>query len=381
MSARKINQLLEQEGGCTLEQLLAEDDFCVQQCKQSHPKLMDFICQKANLQQLVKYATLMPEDESHEVAHKYPFVAMEILCSSKQVSQALCEGGWNSKADNETEEDDDSMTSENKMVRDILASRNESHEKKETLVEELNLTDEGKEGKSKAETAAAEEQKNDWSLLDSMINNFMQTEPEDMLSVLCGYFQKIVSSILNKENSKLLEYLLLRRDGIIFDGLMRHISHHSLAQLVIELLQVQIKPDDSKNKKINMYNSDGSDNDNDNDDQEEAVLTPDQLKMQDIINNKGKLIVGALMDQLSRRNKDNLEIALNAYSILMEFCENDHCFNLLTQEDLLTRLISICCQGNCNNFLRYSDHLLTTIVTEFSNTDKEIPDERKAQIQ
>lgn len=26
-------------------------------------------------------------------------------------------------------------------------------------------------------------------------------------------------------------------------------------------------------------------------------------------------------------------------------------------------------------------HLLTTIVTEFSNTDKEIPDERKAQIQ
>jgi len=253
MSARKINQLLEQEGGCTLEQLLAEDDFCVQQCKQSHPKLMDFICQKANLQQLVKFATLRPEDETHEVAHKYPFVAMEILCSSKQVAQALCEGGWNSKADDATEEDDDSMNSENKLVRDILASRNDSHEKKETLVEELNLTDEGKEGKSKAEVQAAEEQKNDWGILDAMINNFMQTEPDQMLSVLCGYFQKIVSSILNKENSKLLDYLLLQRKGIIFDGLMRHISHHSLAQLVIELLQVQIKPDDSKSKKLNMY--------------------------------------------------------------------------------------------------------------------------------
>lgn len=113
---------------------------------------------------------------------------MEILCSSKQVAQALCEGGWNSKADNETEEDDDSMNSENKLVRDILAKRDDSHEKKETLVEELNLTDEGKEGKSKAEVQAAEEQKNDWGILDGMINNFMQTEPDQMLSVLCGYF-------------------------------------------------------------------------------------------------------------------------------------------------------------------------------------------------
>jgi len=93
------------------------------------------------------------------------------------------------------------------------------------------------------------------------------------------------------------------------------------------------------------------------------------------------LIIAALMDQLSRKNKDNLEIALNAYSILMDFCENDHCFNTLTQEDLLQRLISICCQGNQNNFMRYAMHLLTTIVTEFSNTDKEIPDERKLSIQ
>lgn len=73
-------------------------------------------------------------------------------------------------------------------------------------------------------------------MLDTLINQFMQTEQEDMLSVLCGYFQKIISSLLNKENSKMLEYLLIKREGIIFDGLMHHISHHSLAQLLIELL-------------------------------------------------------------------------------------------------------------------------------------------------
>ena len=62
-----------------------------------------------------------------------------------------------------------------------------------------------------------------------MISNFFMTQSSEMLSVLAGYFNKIISSVLAKENNKLLEYLLLKRDGLIFDGLMRHISHHSLA--------------------------------------------------------------------------------------------------------------------------------------------------------
>lgn len=119
MSARKINQLLERDGGCSLEELLAEDDFCVQQCKQSNPKLMIFMCQKQNLEQLIKYATLTPTDDSHTVAHKYPFVAMEILCSCKQIAQAMCEGGWPEKPEEQDDDDDDS---ENKMVRDILGN-------------------------------------------------------------------------------------------------------------------------------------------------------------------------------------------------------------------------------------------------------------------
>lgn len=73
---------------------------------------------------MVKYATLRPEDEEdHDIAHKYPFAAMEILCSSKQIAQALIEGGFLSKKDDDSN-DDDGMDSENKMVRDILAARN-----------------------------------------------------------------------------------------------------------------------------------------------------------------------------------------------------------------------------------------------------------------
>jgi hypothetical protein len=97
--------MLEQEGGCTLEELLCEDEHCVNQCKAANYKLTEFMSQKTTLQKLIEYATLTPSDpDSHEIAHKFPFVATEILTSSKTISQALIEGGWLPKA--EEEEDD-----------------------------------------------------------------------------------------------------------------------------------------------------------------------------------------------------------------------------------------------------------------------------------
>jgi hypothetical protein len=35
--------MLEQEGGCTLEDLLAEDEHCVSQCKAANYKLTEFM--------------------------------------------------------------------------------------------------------------------------------------------------------------------------------------------------------------------------------------------------------------------------------------------------------------------------------------------------
>lgn len=84
--------------------------------------------------------------------------------------------------------------------------------------------------------------------------------------------------MLTKEKNKLLEYLLIERNGAIFEGLMKHIGNHSLALLMIELLQVQIKAESigsqKKAGKMSMYNSDGSDAENNDDDTEnEGVLT------------------------------------------------------------------------------------------------------------
>jgi len=69
-----------------------------------------------------------------------------------------------------------------------------------------------------------------------LVTNFIETPDDKMLPVLCGYFNKIINSLLIKEKQKLLEYLLIKKEGQIFDGLIKHITHHSLAILMIELL-------------------------------------------------------------------------------------------------------------------------------------------------
>jgi hypothetical protein len=98
------------------------------------------------------------------------------------MANAILSGGYD-----EPPQEDDDDSNENPLVRDLLAHNN----KKETICEEIELNNAGEEKK--------EENKIDWELLDNMIDNFFETPQEEMLSVLAGYFCKIISSLMSKE--------------------------------------------------------------------------------------------------------------------------------------------------------------------------------------
>lgn len=66
---------------------------------------------------------------------------------------------------------------------------------------------------------------------------------------MCGYFHKVVGQLLLKQKTLFLEYLLLERKGILFHGLLNHIEHHSIALLLITLLEIKIVPESSKRAK------------------------------------------------------------------------------------------------------------------------------------
>ena len=72
--------------------------------------------------------------------------------------------------------------------------------------------------------------KSDYSLMDSLCQ-FLYSD-EEPLSILCGYFLKIMSQLLDKQKMATLEYLLIHQEGKIFNGLLRHIDQHSIASLL-----------------------------------------------------------------------------------------------------------------------------------------------------
>jgi len=49
-----------------------------------------------------------------------------------------------------------------------------------------------------------------------------------------------MEQLLDKQKQMTLEYLLLHQEGKIFNALLRHLDHHSLATLLIKLIEQQI---------------------------------------------------------------------------------------------------------------------------------------------
>ena len=68
----KIKQLLNQEEGCSIEDLLLEEEKLVVLCRGgSEPKLIEFVCQRPTLLKLIQYAVQNPKNpNNHDQTHK-----------------------------------------------------------------------------------------------------------------------------------------------------------------------------------------------------------------------------------------------------------------------------------------------------------------------
>ena len=103
---------MNQEEGCTIEELLLEEEKLVVLCRGgSIPKLIEFVCQRSTLQKLIQYSVQQPVNpNNHDQTHKFPFFAADVLASNAMILQALLEGGWNNAE--EKEESNKSMSGE-----------------------------------------------------------------------------------------------------------------------------------------------------------------------------------------------------------------------------------------------------------------------------
>ena len=203
-------------------------------------------------------------------------------------------------------------------------------------------------------TVEPEMPKKDYSLLDNVMSFLF--EDEDPESILCGYFLKVMEQLLEKQKQMTLEYLLLHQEGKVFNGLLRHLDQHSLATLLIKLIEQQIQPE----KKDKWDASDNSDLDIIEQEPNEPELTPAQKKMQQVLKEKSVMVVNSLLDKISYRNKDDLHMALNASAVLVDFCENENFFQILTQPDVMQKIVQVvCCTDENAQNQHYALNFLT----------------------
>ena len=80
----------------------------------------------------------------------------------------------------------------------------------------------------------------DYSLADELFA--LLDGQGEIQPITCGYFNKIVVSLLGKARRKMLHYLLLHRRGDVYMKLMQLLEHHSLSTLLIELLYLKVQP-------------------------------------------------------------------------------------------------------------------------------------------
>lgn len=174
--------------------------------------------------------------------------------------------------------------------------------------------------------------------------------------------------------------MLVEQNGKIFHGLLKHLQHHSLALLLISLLELQIQPNQDKKDKARVAWEASEGSDIENEDENAGELTAEQKHMQEVLKEKSSFVINSLIDQLSNKNQDDYQMTLNANTVLQEFCENEHCFSLLTSESALKHIVAACCQTDSNMMnLPYALALLNNIITQFIEQDKDFFKDKKEE--
>jgi hypothetical protein len=225
----------------------------------------------------------------------------------------------------------------------------------------------------------------DFSILDELFGLLNDGEvPEP---ILCGYFNKIITGLLAKIKIKLLQYLLLHRPGDIFDKLLANLQHHSLAQLLVELLQVKVVQSAGSSQYGSSQrrgegftfhgNKSGGDSGDDDDEEngkseQESKLSPLEAKMVEVLNRKRQEVLTTLIDFLGPKNSD-FEKCLNAHLDLLEVADssNEFIFGRLIEAGNVQRLINHACDMRNPN-QAYTLNALSVIVKEFPNYENTV---------
>jgi hypothetical protein len=149
----------------------------------------------------------------------------------------------------------------------------------------------------------------------------------------------------------MLKYILIDAGGKIFDTLVKNISSHSLTDLLIELMQLNVISPQSAATHINLSRGSNDDEDETQTTEADQAPTVDHDKMKAILDFKKRSVVQNLIKKMSHTNSSDMEASLNASTVLIELIEIEKTFEIFwtNEAELIGKIIELAIDPS-NNF-------------------------------
>jgi len=186
----------------------------------------------------------------------------------------------------------------------------------------------------------------------------LESAQPSLLPVTCGYFYNIVRQLLAKARKQTMRYLLLDCEGRLFDKLVDNISHHSLSDLLVEMMQLNFPAFQFK------MNSDDLDETNASDKDTKPEISPEQKVMVARLRQKKDMVIGRLLNGLTHSNRCNIEVSLNSSTVLVELIEIEKTFEFFFLDNCryIRQIIELAIDPSNEFNQKYLLHILVQVV-------------------
>lgn len=244
-----LNPFIEkmEKGELTIEEILDEDSIIQDIKTNQESKFINYLTND-KIRKLIDYSTKLPSSDEHSIGHKYPFNAMEILCSENI--------NFQNKLMSETKLNDNNDSAKNIEKGGFIfqlynaiskASKDEKNEEKgdkgeNESDEEEEDEDEMNENENKDIANGANDNDNCkiiYENIDYLLGFLKESNETKENYVLVGYFYKILNNLINFHSNKIVQYIFdypKRDEHDLLDLFVTNMNRKSMCEIIKKLL-------------------------------------------------------------------------------------------------------------------------------------------------
>lgn len=239
-----LNPFIEkmEKGELTIEEILNED-LIVQDIKTNQDSKFINYLTNDKIRKLIDYSTRLPSSDEHNIGYKYPFNAMEILCSEnvKFQNKFMSESKLN-------DNNDDAKNIEKGgfifQLFNAISKASKDEKNEENGENESDEEDEDEDEMNENKDAANGNNDNSnckiiYENIDYLLGFLKESNETKENYVLVGYFYKILNNLINFHSNKIVQYIFdypKRDEHDLLDLLVSNMNRKSMCEIIKKLL-------------------------------------------------------------------------------------------------------------------------------------------------